>query len=122
MGGKKRKNLSPGGSSSKSRKRKEVDYKIEIGIDEESAKEKGKKSKGKKVIMGTVGSRMKTKNKIKNIERYTNVSLDDDPLTQKNEKDMRGKKHAPQGDGEDKDNIVTNVEKDKLALDEYIPK
>ena len=84
--------------------------------------EKGEKSRGKKGIARTVGSIMKAKNEIKKTKKCTNISSDDDPLTQKNEKDMRGKKHAPQGNDEDKDNIVADAEKDKLVLDENIPK
>ena len=56
---KKRKNLSPRGSSYKSRKRKEVDYKIEIGTKEESVEEKGKKTKGKKGSYRILGEKQK---------------------------------------------------------------
>ena len=97
-----------------------MDYETETGT-EESAEEKGKKNKGNNVITSTMGSRTRTRNKMKNIERCTNISSDDDPLTHKKEKDTRGKKHGPQGDTGGKDNIINDIEKDNLALDEDIP-
>ena len=62
--------------------------------------------------------RTKVRNKTKKTEYCMKISLDYDPLTQKNEKDMRGKKHVPQGNVGDKDNNAANAEKDKLDLDE----